>query len=706
MPLKTRSFHPQPLRALALTSTLLFPLTAQAQETVQLDPVVLSGTGTEVNGYVAEGSVSGTKTATPLAKTAQAINVVPATQIADQAATSVAAALRYSPGIFTEYRGTSNLHDETFVRGFGYVPRYVDGLAFGSGSFGQIDPWLLDRVELVKGPSSVLYGQANPGGLITMTTKKANGDRIREVKSTIGSHGRAGLAFDFGDRLSDTLDWRVAATGWRVDTQEEGLEQERYSIAPSLRWTPTDATTLTVTALVQDEPDAGFRNFREAAGTLNPTVNGVYIPGDFLVSDPAWDKSTRRTLVLGTELEHRLGEATTLRAKARLSQIDTQYQTLTWGSLAADGITISRSASGGTDDLRQALADVSVEHRFATGAAEHTLLVGLDAQDSRRDYHWGFDFSVPSIDWTNPVYGHSGFDLTERVSDTTTDSRQIGLYLQDQVEIGRLNLSAGLRFDDFDIAVRDNTTGTTSDFSDKATTGRLGLLYAFDNGVAPYASYATSFEPVTESSGTATPFDPTEAEQVELGVKWASDDSRFFAQAAIFDLQQTGVITYDPTTWAAEQIGRIDSRGLELETRAELAGGWSVIASATWLDAEIRQSSRSTEVGNTPARLPEFTASLWTKYTSEAGYDIGIGLRHIGKSQGDSANSFEVPAVTLVDLALGYDFGKLSPAYDGLHGQINVQNLTDKFYTASCASAYACFVGQERTVIAALDYKF
>lgn len=703
---KTNAFRP--LMAFALTTTLLIPLAAKGQEATVLDTIVLEGSdvATAVNGYIAKGSTSGTKTATPLARTPQTINVVPASQIASQGATTVAQALRYTPGIVTEYRGTSNLHDETFVRGFGYVPRFVDGLIFGSGSFGQMDPWMLDRVELVKGPASVLYGQANPGGLINMTTKTANGERVREVQLTTGNRSRAGLAFDFGDKLSETVDWRLVGTGWQVDTQENGLKQRRFALAPSLRFTPTDSTTITVTALLQNEPDAGFRNFREAAGTLYPTVNGDFIPGDFLVSDPAWQRSTRNTQMMGTEVEHDLGVNTTLRARARISDIDTDYRTLTWGSLGTDGVTISRTASGGTDRLRQAVADLSVEHRFQTGTAQHTLLAGIDYQDSRRDYQWGFDFSVPSIDWTNPVYGYDDFDLSERASSTRTDSRQTGLYLQDQIEIGNWDLVAGLRLDDFDISVRDNLTDSTTDFTDQATTGRIGALYTFANGVAPYISYSTSFEPVTESSGTSTPFDPTEAEQVELGVKWASNDGRFFAQAAVFDLTQTGVLVYNYETFGYDQIGEIQSKGLELEGRAELGNGWSLIGSAAWLDAEVTETSNAADLGKTPARLPERTAALWAKYTADAGYDVALGVRYIGASQGDSANTFEVPSTTLYDLAVGYDFGKLSPAYEGLRGQINVQNLTDEFYAASCASAYACFVGMERTVTASINYKF
>lgn len=693
--------------ALLLSSTVL-PQAVLAEQVTTLQQIDVTGEAVDeaVTGYVAQGSHSGTKTATSLAKTAQAISVVPARQIADQAATSVAQALRYSPGIFTEYRGSSNLYDETFVRGFSYVPRYLDGLSFGSNSFGQIDPWLLERVELVKGPSSVIYGQVNPGGLIAMSSKRADGQHHGEAVTTVGSGNRAGLSLDIGDALSEDLSWRVLATGWRVDTQEAGLDQKRFAIAPSLSWTPDDATRVTVSALWQNEPDAGFRNFREAAGSLEPTATGDLIPWDFLVSDPAWDRSTRLTRALGAEVEHALSASTTLRAKARLSQTDSDYRTLTWGSLGSDGVTISRTASGGTDDLGQAQLDLSLEHRFMTGAMEHRLLVGLDHKVSHRDYHWGRDYSTASIDWTNPVYGLSDFDLSDGVSDTDTNARQTGLYVQDQAEIGAWTLSAGLRVDDFSTQIKDNESNTETRFEDTATTGRIAALYTFANGIAPYVSYSTSFEPVTESSGTATPFDPTEGEQFEIGAKWASADGRLFVQGALFDLRQTGVITYNPSTYDPEQVGRIDSRGLELEGRAELGQGWSVIASAAWIDAEVKESSRSTEVGKTPTRIPEMTAAIWGKYTAEAGYDVALGLRHIGTSQGNSTNTFEVPSVTLVDLALGLDLGAVAPQLDGMRAQLNVQNLTDKRYVASCASAYACFVGSERTITASLSTKF
>ena len=299
--------------ALALVAPAL-----RAQGTAEnLGTVVLeAGSG---KGYVAGRSRAGTKTDTPLEETAASVSVVTEWQIADQGAKSVAQALRYTAGVNAEYRGASNISDEVYMRGFGYVPRYVDGLVY-SGSGQQIDSWLLESVAAVKGPASLLYGQSNPGGLIDSTTKKADGSTINRVGFSTGSHARAEGRFDFARPVEGTnLSWRLVGIAAQADTQEEGLQTRRLTLAPSLRWTPSDATTVTVSAMYQREPDAGYRNFREYAGTVVPTAYG-YIPADFLVGDPDFEISSRTAYSLGFEVEHVVSPNLTLRSKGRVSR--------------------------------------------------------------------------------------------------------------------------------------------------------------------------------------------------------------------------------------------------------------------------------------------------------------------------------------------------------------------------------------------------
>ncbi|MEM9633413.1 MAG: TonB-dependent receptor plug domain-containing protein, partial [Pseudomonadota bacterium] len=279
-----------------------------------------------VEGYVANRSRAGTKTDTPLIKTPQAVSVVPSQQIEDQDARSVSQALRYTAGVATEYRGSSNLRDEMYIRGFGYVPRYVNGLEFGWSSLGQINPYVLERIEVLKGPASILYGQANPGGIVNLVTKKPTGQTRREIELTTGIDARIGGAFDFQGTFDKEGVWsyRVAGIAERFDLEEDGLSQEGMTLAPSIRWAPTDDTSLTLTSLISHEPKAGFRNFREANGTLYATSHG-FIPNDFNITDPDFEEFRRTQVQIGYEFEHRFNETFQFRQKAAYNIFDT-YQ--------------------------------------------------------------------------------------------------------------------------------------------------------------------------------------------------------------------------------------------------------------------------------------------------------------------------------------------------------------------------------------------
>ncbi|NPD14804.1 TonB-dependent siderophore receptor [Xinfangfangia sp. D13-10-4-6] len=675
-----------------------------AQDSKSLGTIHLDGT----KGYVAGKSRAGTKTDTPLEETPASVSVVTEAQIADQGAKSVAQALRYTPGVSAEYRGASNISDEVYMRGFGYAPRYVDGLAFG-GSGQQIDAWALESVAAVKGPASVLYGQASPGGLIDSTTKKADGRTINHIGMSTGSHSRAEARFDFARQIEGTdLAWRFVGNAAQADTQEKGLQTRRLMLAPSVRWTPDDATSLTVFAMYQREPDAGYRNFREYLGTVVPTTYG-YIPADFLVGQADFERSSRTAHSLGFDFEHKLSETLTLRSKGRISQGDWTQRTLVWGSLAADERTISRSVTESYSETRQATLDNQAELKFRTGAAEHTLLAGFDVQYTRGRSSGTSGAAVNPIDWTNPGASTIGtIGAPRNTNDSTSHTRQHGLYLQDQIAWNGLNVQAGLRYDWATSVSQNNISGNRTHIDSEALSGRLGALYDWGNGFATYASYSTSFEPVNQvPQAGESAFDPTEGKQLEVGVKWANSDDSLTATLSVYDLRQTNVMKSVPGTSPAryEQVGEIRSRGVELEVQGQVTEAFSMIGSYSYNDSRISKSNNAAEVGLHNDRVPMHQAALWGKYSFESGWDLALGLRYMGTSF-DRTNQWNAPAVTLVDLAVGYDLGRFDSRYDGMRAQLNVTNLTDEFYTASCASRFACFVGNERNVTLALDYQW
>lgn len=686
--------------------------------TITVEGAAETGTG-PVEGYVAKRSTAGTKTDTPLKKTPQSVSVVPQDQIADQNAETVAEALRYSAGVFTEYRGASNLHDELFLRGYYYVPRFVNGLLYGEASLGQIDPYLLERVEVLRGPASVLYGEANPGGIVNLVTKRPTDDPVREVEAGIGTDQKAWFGFDFSDALPQVegLSYRLVGTGSRADTQEDYLKTERYAVAPSVTWSPTDQTTLTIDAFYQNDPEAGYRNFMEKAGLVTPitVANGFaddlgYIPADFLVSDPDYQESTRTQAYIGYSFQHEFDNGVTFRQNARYGMIDQTYNTLAWGSLLADGRTITRSASDQTQLQHQFVMDNQLQAKVDTGPLQHTILGGVDYRFTRKD-NWVSRGTANSIDWTNPDYGNVVVTGRRTTTDSITDASQVGLYLQDQVEFGKLNLLAGLRYDWADTEIDDHLTDTTTSFDDGEFTWRAGAVYNFDNGISPYVSYSTSFEPVTQSPNSGQdPFDATTAQQYEVGVKYAPDDAPYQIIASYYDLTQQNVLFYDYATSSYYQTGEINSRGFELEGHAEITDSFSLVASFSHIDQEVTKSVQSGIVGKMPARVPINQASLWGKYEfldgNLAGLGLGAGIRYIGESWGDASNTFKVDDVVLVDAAITYDFGVKSPDLAGLQLKLNAKNVFDEEYVASCNSAYACFAGTGRSVTASLKYSW
>lgn len=733
----SRTAHTVLLGAASIITLAVAHVSAHAQSAtqdtngsaIQLDTVQVEGQQERgdgpVDGYVARQTFSGTKTDTPIAEIPQSISVVPNQQMEDQQVESVAEALRYTPGVFSEYRGASNVRDEVFVRGFSYIPRYLDGmLVGGNDDYAKVYPYLLERVELLAGPSSVLYGEVNPGGIINMVSKKPTFTSLREVELTIGNNNMYQGSFDFADKIvgSDTLAFRIVGTGLSTDLQEDFTKQQGIAIAPSLTWRPSDDTTLTILAGYEYEPDFGYRNFLDAAGTIYPIAGYGYVSRNFFVSDPNYETEERTQAWLGYEFEHKFSDALKVRQKLRYYWVDTEQKTLIWGSASANSTTgantiVSRTASGGSDTWGTFTTDNQVEMKVVTGPALHTVLAGLDYRYRTRDYNWGYNWSdVPSINLLSPVYGYdfSGLVLTP-YSDESLSASQLGVYMQDQIAWGDLRIIAGIREDWAQTSITEYVGPSATGYNDSAFTYRVGALYTFKNGIAPYASYSTSFEPVLNAPPSGeTPFKPTTADQFEVGVKYAPEGTRTLLTAAYYDIWQQNVVQniYDPAygAYVYQQIGEMHNRGVELSAHTEINKNLSVIASYSYIKSTITETGEADELGKTPSRIPANMASIWATYAFDEGHlnglTLGGGIRYIGTSWGDNANTFEVPSYTLYDAMVKYDLAALDRRLNGAVLQVNAKNIADTTYVASCANAYACFYGAGRSVTASLKYKW
>ena len=615
-----------------------------------------------ISGLVATKTLSTNKILSDIDKTPQSISVITRDQMDAQDVSSVSQALRYTPGVFTEYRGSSNRNDEIFIRGYSYAPRFLDGLSYGMGassSTGAIDPWLLERVELIRGPSSVLYGQLNPGGLVAMTSKRPTSTTINHIQARVGNDKLAETAFDFAGSLSDDnrILYRLNGLAKTQHTQIKDYKEERFALAPAITFLPNEQTRLTLLSFIQQEPEAGYRNFLPAYGTVKKTPEGT-IPFDFNVNNADYHQSWRQQYGVGYEFEHEFNDRLKLIQNARYSHIDYQW-------------------SKNKDNLLQAMGP---------------------------EY---------DLDWRNPNYHYPiDISLQKPVTNQLQKHDQLGIYLQDQIQWKNWILLGGLRQDWAQVRTYDHIKNSKDQQDDQKLTGRVGLLYAFDNGISPYISYSTSFEPnlQTRRAPGSAPFEPSEGRQLEAGIKYLTPNEQTLATLSIYQLQQRNVTNYNAEKAYFEPVGEIRSRGIEAQINSQLTENISFISSYAYTDTEVRKTITAGTQGKELPRVPKHMASFWGQYDETSGLfngaKAGFGVRYIGVSQGDTKNTISVPAVTLYDAMVGYSLGELSSSLKGAEVQLNMNNIANKHYVASCASETACFYGIGRTMTATINYRW
>ena len=690
-----------------------------------LEPITVHGSGEQawgpVDGYVARNSATATKTDTPLIETPQSISVITQAQMAAQGVSRVDEALRYSAGVRTEpiydtRRGTY------YVRGFNVANngQYLDGLKLAySGGYGgwEVDPYTLERLEVLRGPSSVLYGQTVPGGLVNQVSKRPLDTRSGELAVQYGSFDRKQLSGDFTGPLDDAGQWlyRLTAVGREGGTQTNHVDDDRVLVAPSLTWKPSAATSITLLAQYQHDRTGNTANFLPAAGTLWPVASG-HIPVDFFTGDPTFDQTDRRKAQVGYLAEHRVNDQLTLRQNLRYSTLDVDYRSLGanggWVQTREPYTDLRRISLVSKEGFHLFTLDNQAQFNLAHGPVAHTLLLGADYQESRFDRLYGLrTAAVDPINVWDPVYGRPFPGATPQASnDTNQVRRQFGLYAQDQIKFyDKWVLQLAGRYD-----WARSTTGetilrtgveTTTRTNDEQFSGKVGLVYLADNGLAPYASYTESFEPVAGAGYGGTPFEPTRGKQYEIGLKYQPAGARSFAQVSLFDLRQTNVSTADLAhPGFSVQTGEIRSRGIELEGTWEVTPQLNVLASYTYNDVKVTKAARTAvNLGKRPPYIPDHMASLWADYRLSAtgplaGLWFGAGVRYMG-STNDIPDAVHVPAYTLVDAALRYDMGSYQFS-------LNASNLFDKRYVAACDSVTNCYYGLERTIMARVAYRW
>jgi iron complex outermembrane receptor protein len=653
------------------------------------DTIVVTGTRTE--------EFAGTKTETPLIETPQPLTVITSDTFLSQGAINISDTVRYAAGISANPYGRDSRVDSFVIRGIDAL-QFRDGMRDIFSYYASItsDPYNFSRVEIVRGPASVLFGQGSIGGLVNLVSKTPTFTTGGEVGLTYGSYDRKEARADLNVALSDTLAIRAVGRVRDADTYVDHVPDDRVMFAPSIRWQPTPDTDITLLGLYQKDKTGSTPQFLPIIGTLRP--NGTNPPLDpyLFVGKPGWDRYNGRLLQGGGSLTQRLGENIKLSVKARYIDSDLSYLTHYTNSysnptnpyLDPAGRQIGLYSDGSDARLNVFTTDNNLQFKFNSGPAiEHTLLVGMDYSWNKVGKRFGGDFQT--VDLYNIDYDAILAPEVTGPFDYDTQ-KQFGLYVQDQIRFwDRVSVVLGAR--------RDRVTTGGSDHVDKATTFRAGIIGEIGAGFSPFFSYTESFLPIAGNTSDGSPFRPQRGTQYEAGVKWQPDLNTLVTITA-FHIKESGRPIADPTDPLQRiQSGELTTKGFEFEASRTLPGNFELLVNYGY-NKLVAHDSEYFDY------YPRQTASIWSTKTfglpESATLRLGTGVRYTAK------RSSIGPAWTIVTPDNIQVDGLVEIEWQKWRFTINATNLLNGKYYASCLARGDCFMEAPRNLMGTIAYRF
>jgi iron complex outermembrane receptor protein len=667
-----------------------------------------SATPNRVVPTVTPGKItSTTKGETRPLETPQSITVLTRETLDQTAVRSLPEALSYVAGVVAGERGRRGF-DDFGIRGqsFAGQERYIDGLStMRAGYVPPEEIFGAERIEVLKGPASLLFGNVRPGGMVNIVSKRPKSEPFGKIGLTVGNIGFKEFTSDFGQPLSEDghSAFRIALLVSDSDDATDHIFFKNQYIAPSFNFAFGARTNLTL--LTSYHESEWLRNQGlPPKGTVLPNKNGP-VKRSLFIGDPSFGHNDSRRARVGYELQHSLNETWKLQQNFRWDKYAlNQRGSAFHGKLASDERTQARTGNIQSDDYRTYALDTYVNGRIGA----HEITAGLDFNDKygRILVQNCTGTDLGTIDLYNPTYGRftDSTPCSGSKTDTTQDIRGTGLYARDHIRIGQqVHVTVGARHDRVTTRTFNNTTSVvSSEPKDSATTGMLGILYEVRSGVAPYVSVANSFVPVSGTDFNANDFDPETGEQVEVGVKFERDGGRQVASISGYDLKRGNVLTPDPAHAGFNvQEGEHQTKGVELELAADLNNGWNLTGAYAYTDATISKSNKAGEAGKTINNVPRRALSAWSMYRASsgtlAGWGAGLGLRNVSDRTG-SSYTFTSPGYTVLDAAVNYQ-GK------GWRAALNVRNLADKTYYGGALNDDVLTLGDTRHIRLNVSYE-
>jgi iron complex outermembrane receptor protein len=660
-------------------------------------------TGEQDPAYRPSTATTATKTDTPLRDIPQSIQVIPEQILKDQQVRKLNDAVQNVSGVQQDDTFGGQI-DRVNIRGFQTDTFLQDGIR--QSQFSTRETANVERIEVLKGPASVLYGNLEPGGVVNLVTKKPLADPFYEAELSIGSYAFLRPSIDLTGSLNTdkSVLYRFNATyEYNDGFRDFQTNTSRVFAAPTLSWKINDKTDLSLGFSYLND----LRPFDEGTVAIGDGV--ADIPRDRVLADVN-NRRTTEEFQAGYQFEHRFNENWKLRNSFRYLSSDTFDFRLGHWFIEDDGTFEQRFLSN-KDNYQSFSLNTDVTGKFKTGSIEHTLLIGFDLN---RETTKGAQRRLPGNPgfFTNIFTGVSDPLPDVNVSDLrgfgrrgSREQNRLGLYLQDQIKIlDNLKILVGGRFDIYDRTSIDRLSDTTTEDSAQRFSPRVGIVYQPIEPISLYASFSQSFNPdVFSTQADGSPLEPSVGTQYEVGVKGEFLNKKLSATLAAYRINKTNISTTDPNNPDFSiAVGEARSQGIELDIVGKPIKGWNIIAAYAYTDAEITKDNFFA-VGNRLANVPRHSASLWSTYEIQKGaakgLGFGFGLLYVGDRFGDTDNTFILPGYLRTDAALFYRRDKFRIG-------LNFQNLFDVDYFKSAAFRESIYVGDPFTVIGSVSIEF
>ncbi|MFC3608858.1 TonB-dependent siderophore receptor [Stutzerimonas tarimensis] len=699
------------LPGLLASGTLLGLVSAGAQaqdtgsavlETMTITTEQETATG-PVTGYRAQRSASATGTDTPISETPQSLSVIPAQVLEDLDSPRIERALDFAGGVARQNDfGGLTLYGYS-VRGLATSEFYKDGYSVNRGYMNSPDAANIERVEVLKGPVSSLYGRGDPGGTINIVSKRPQSQPFTRIDLSAGRWDRYRSTLDVNTPLDDeaTMALRLNAALEDHDSFRDHRAGERQLLAPSFSWTMSPDTRLLMQAEVVRNRQVFDRGVLAPGNRLGLVQRSAYFgePSDGYVSN--------NNETLQAELEHDLNDGWSLRLAKHYKQGRLNGYATESAVLQADQRTLARDLRYRDSKWQDAITQFELRGQIYTGDIEHNLLIGAEYERYALDQRLLRSADTRLIDIYMPVYGRPRPAFVTGPDGRSTHINELvynrALNLQNQLRLNdRLSALIGARYDHYDQRLDNEVAGTRAEQTHEKITPRVGALYQLTPEVGLFANASRSFKPNGGAGANGSPFDPEEGIGYEAGVKFDLLDNRLGITLAAFHLSKKNVLTADRNeTGFSIAAGEVRSRGFDAQFSGQLTDAIRVIGAYAYVDAEVRRDN-TLEVGGRLLNVPRHSGSLMTVYDFQDGHlhglEVGGAVNYVGNRAGETENpDFELPSYATVDLLARYK------ATDNLTLGLNLNNAFDRTYYERSYSNLWVMPGEPRNLAFSLS---